>query len=156
MRFHMARLTLEFHQVRPKRFLSLWYIQHKMCTYLVSRLAPSLDEPKQAFTWASSPSCTIRLSKRISEPLARFSQTLHPSYTDTNTVSKWNKTRLHMNHITKEFHRVRPKCFPSQCYVRRKLCTYLASRLALSPNRLKWAPWASSPRSTFGCVQNNF
>jgi hypothetical protein len=42
-------------------------------------------------------------------------------------------------------------------YVRRKPCTYLASRLAQSPNRLNRAStWASSPRSTIGCVQNNF
>jgi hypothetical protein len=35
--------------------------------------------------------------------------------------------------------------------------TYLASRLALPPNILKGAStWASSPRSTIGCVQNNF
>jgi hypothetical protein len=35
-------------------------------------------------------------------------------------------------------------------------CTYLASRLALSPNRLKRAfTWVSSPLSTIGCVQND-
>jgi hypothetical protein len=42
-------------------------------------------------------------------------------------------------------------------YVWRKPCTYLASRLALSPNRPKWAStWVSSPRSTIRCIQNDF
>jgi hypothetical protein len=36
-------------------------------------------------------------------------------------------------------------------------CTYLVSRLALSQNGPKWASsWASSPRSTIGCVQKWF
>jgi hypothetical protein len=36
-------------------FPSLWYVQHKPCTYLVSRLALFPNGPKQAFTWASWP-----------------------------------------------------------------------------------------------------
>jgi hypothetical protein len=51
---------------------------------------------------------------------------------------------------------VRPKQFQSLWYVQRKSCTYLASRLALSPNSLNWASiWASSPWSIIGCVQND-
>jgi hypothetical protein len=49
------------------------------------------------------------------------------------------------------------KTIISLWYVRHKLCTYLSSRLALSPNRLNRAStWASSPRSTIRCVQNEF
>jgi hypothetical protein len=45
----------------------------------------------------------------------------------------------------------------TQWYVRRKPCTYLASRLALSPNRPKRpSTRASSPRRTIGCVQIDF
>jgi hypothetical protein len=41
-------------------------------------------------------------------------------------------------------------------YVRRKPCTYIALKLALSSNRWKRAyTWASSPRSTIGYVQND-
>jgi hypothetical protein len=44
---------------------------------------------------------------------------------------------------------------PVVCW--RKMCIYLVSRLALSPNRPKWAStWASSPKSTIGCVQKDF
>jgi hypothetical protein len=65
--------------------------------------------------------------------------------------------RFHMTNVTEEIHRVRPKWFLSLRYVRRKPCTYLVSRLALCPNRPKRASMsASSPRSTIGCVQNDF
>jgi hypothetical protein len=67
-------------------------------------------------------------------------QTKHLSCTDTNIVSKWTKTRFHTTHITYEFQRVHPKLFMILLYVQSKLCTYLASRLALSPNGLNRAP----------------
>jgi hypothetical protein len=141
-------------------------------------------------------------SKTIFEPMVCLAQTVHLSYTDTNTVSKWIDARFHMTHVTYKLHRVCLKWFPSlmvhstqtvhlSCvkistiskrtetsfhlslvtyayhqvhpkqflmlwYVWCKPCTYIISRLALSPNGPKWASiWASSP-STNGCVQNDF
>jgi hypothetical protein len=62
-----------------------------------------------------------------------------------------------MPHVTKEFYQVCPKWFLSLWYVRHKLCTYIASRLALSPTKPKCAStWALLPRSIIGCVQNDF
>ena len=82
---------------------------------------------------------------------------MHISCTETNTVSKQTKMRFHMTHVIKEFHRVHPNWFLSIWYVPCKLCTYLASRLALSANRPNRAStWAPSPRSTNKCVQNGF
>jgi hypothetical protein len=50
-----------------------------------------------------------------------------------------------------------PKWIPSLLRVRLKLCSYLASRLTLSPNRPKRASiWPTSPRSSIGCTQNDF
>jgi hypothetical protein len=66
--------------------------------------------------------------------------TMHLSRTDTNTVSKQTKTRFHPTHVTYEFYRVRPNIFMSLWYAQCKPCTYLVSRLALSPNRLNRAP----------------
>jgi hypothetical protein len=60
MRFHMTHVTLEFHWVRPKRFMRLWYVWNKPCTYLASRLALFLNGLNRASTWASSPRNTIR------------------------------------------------------------------------------------------------
>jgi hypothetical protein len=59
-RFHMTHFTLEFHRVRPKWFLRLWYVWHKPCTYLASRLALYLNVLNRASTCASSPRSTIR------------------------------------------------------------------------------------------------
>jgi hypothetical protein len=84
-------------------------------------------------------------------------QTVHLSCTDTNTLTKWIKTRFHITHVTFQFHRVRPKWFLRLWYFRHKPCAYLASRLALSPNELNGASTgASLPRSTIGFVQNDF
>jgi hypothetical protein len=76
-------------------------------------------------------------SKMISEPMVHVVQTEHLSCTDSSTVSNWIEMRFHMTHITQEFHWVRLKGFSSLWYVQSKMCTYLASRLALSPNRPK-------------------
>jgi hypothetical protein len=67
--------------------------------------------------------------------MVHLAQTVHLSCTDPNTISKWKEVRFHRTHVTKEFQWVRLKWFSSIWYVRQKLSTYLASRLALSPNR---------------------
>jgi hypothetical protein len=77
-------------------------------------------------------------SKKISKHVVRLAQTMHLSYTDTNTVSKLKEETFHMTHDTKEFHRVHQKWIPSLWYIWRKLCTYLASRLTLFPNVLRF------------------
>jgi hypothetical protein len=41
--FHLSLVTKEYHRVRPKQLLRLWYVRHKSCTYLASRLAISLN-----------------------------------------------------------------------------------------------------------------
>jgi hypothetical protein len=79
-------------------------------------------------------------SKMISESMVRSVQTMHLFCTDANSISNQTETRFHMTHITYKFHRVRPKQFLTQWYIHRKPCTYFASILALSPNKLKWLP----------------
>jgi hypothetical protein len=75
----------------------------------------------------------------IYEAMVHLVQTMDLSCTETNTISKWTETRFCMTHVTYEFHRVRPKWFPNLRYIRRKPCTYLETRLALSPNKPKRA-----------------
>jgi hypothetical protein len=99
-RFYMTHVTLEFHRRRPKRFLRIWYVHRKPCTYLASRLA------LYQMNWIKHPLELYHLgvlsgaSKTISKPTVYLAQTMHLSWTDTNTISKWNKTRFHMTHIT--------------------------------------------------------
>jgi hypothetical protein len=96
------------------------------------------------------------VSKRISEPMVRSAQIVQLSCVKISTIFEQTKTSTHLSLVTKEYHRVLLKWFLSLWYHRRKPCSYLASRLAQSPNRPKWAStWVSSPRSTIGCVQND-
>jgi hypothetical protein len=80
------------------------------------------------------------VSKTISMPMVCSVQTVHLSCSDTNIVSKWTKMRFHTAHVTYEYHRVHLNLFMSLLYVQCKPCTYLASRLALSPNGPNRAP----------------
>jgi hypothetical protein len=99
----------------------------------------------------------LGVSKMISDPMLRSAQTVHQSCVKISTISKQAKTSIHLSLVTKEYHRVCLKWFPSLWYVQRKPCTYLVSRLALSPNRMKQVTtWASSPRSTIGCIPKWF
>jgi hypothetical protein len=111
MRLHMTHVTKVFYQVCQKWFSSLCYVWGKPCTYLASKM--------------------------ISKTMVRLAQTMHQSCKNSNTVSKRTKMRFHMTHVTSVFYPVCPKLFSNLWYVRHKPCTYLASRLSLSPNRLK-------------------
>ena len=89
--------------------------------------------------------------------MVHLAQTVLLSCTDTSTISKQTETRFHRTHIIQQFHWVRPKKIMSLWYIWHIPCTYLASRLALSPNGPKRAStWASSSCSSIGCVQNDF
>jgi hypothetical protein len=86
-----------------------------------------------------------------------LAQIVHLSYTDINIISKRTETSFHMSHVTKEFRWMCRKQFLSLWYIWLKPCTYLASRLAVSRNRMKQASTcALSARCTIGCIQNDF
>jgi hypothetical protein len=59
MSFHLNIITSEYHWVHPKRLLSLWYVWHKLCTYLAQTLTPSPNWPKWDLTWPTSPRVSI-------------------------------------------------------------------------------------------------
>jgi hypothetical protein len=90
-------------------------------------------------------------------PMVHLLQTIHLSFTDINTTSKWTKMSIHLTLVTLELYRVRPKRFLCLSHVRRNTCTYLASRLTLSWNGPKRAStWPTSHRSNIKCVQMIF
>jgi hypothetical protein len=89
--------------------------------------------------------------------LVRSMKTVHLSCVKVSTISKWSESSFHLGLVIYEYHHVCPKWFMSLWYVWRKLCTHLALALALSPNELNQAStWSWSPRSTIGCIQNEF
>jgi hypothetical protein len=100
MRFHITHVTYEFHWVRPKLFMSLWYIQCKPCTYLASRLALSPNGQSRAPPDPRNLGVPSSASKTIYERMVCLTQTEHLSCTDTNTVSIQIETRFHMTHVT--------------------------------------------------------
>jgi hypothetical protein len=155
MRFHTAHVTKEFPQVRANDFWAhgMFFTNHEPMFnqdlhYLQTEWIELPLEPRHL-------GVPLVASKMISESMVRLAQIVHLSCTDTNTISKWTETRFHIPHITNEFHRLRPNWFLILWYIWRKPCTYLASRLALSPNELNRAStWGSSRRTIIRCVQN--
>jgi hypothetical protein len=104
------------------------------CTYLALTLTLSPNGSKRASTWASWPRSTIGCIQNNLWAYGTFGATMHLSCTNTNTICKQTEMSFYLRFINKEYHRVRPKWFLSLGYVRCKPCTYLASRLPLSPN----------------------
>jgi hypothetical protein len=96
----MTHVTDKFHRVRPKQFLSEWYISRKPCTYFASILALSPNELKWLPLKPHHIIVPSGASKTITEPMVHLAQTVHLSCTDTNTVSKQNEIRFDMTHIT--------------------------------------------------------
>jgi hypothetical protein len=93
----------------------------------------------------------------ISMLMVHLVQTMHVSCVKINTISIPTKKSIHFTHVTYEIYRLRPKWLWCPRYIRCKPSSYLASRLILSPNRLKQVfTWYMSRRSTIGCAQNNF
>jgi hypothetical protein len=85
-RFHMSHVTYEFHRVRSKRYPSLWNIRRKPYSYLASRLVLYENRSKWVSTWAMSP----RRTSSVSKWFLGLAKTVHLSYTNPNTVSKWH------------------------------------------------------------------
>jgi hypothetical protein len=60
MCFHLSLVTKEYHLVRPKWFLRLWYVWCKLWIYLAPTLTLSPNAPKWDSTWPTSPRSIIR------------------------------------------------------------------------------------------------
>jgi hypothetical protein len=114
--------------------MSLWYVWRKPSTNLAPTLTLSQNRLKRDSTWPTSPRSFIECHQYYFWAYCTY------ICIDTSTMSKRNKTRFHTTHVTYEFHRVRSNLFMSLWYVLCKLCTYLVSRLALSPNGPNRAP----------------
>jgi hypothetical protein len=99
MRFHTTHVTYEFNRVHPKLFMSLWYVQCKPCTYLVSGLALCPNGPNRAPPDPRHLGVPSGASKTICEPMVCLTQTEHLSCTVANTVSKQIETRFHKTHV---------------------------------------------------------
>jgi hypothetical protein len=91
--FHMTHVTKEYHQVCPKWFMSLWYVQHKLCTYLALRLTLLPNWPKQASTWPMSTRTTVRCVQKYFHACGTFGTNHAPFLCqDDPNRPKWAST----------------------------------------------------------------
>jgi hypothetical protein len=74
--------------VRPKRFLSLWFVWGKPFTGLASRLALSPNRPNELPLEPPHLKVPLGGPKMIPEPMVHLVQTMHLFFTNINTVSK--------------------------------------------------------------------
>jgi hypothetical protein len=156
-RFHMSLFTKEYHRVRPEKFLSLWCIRHKSCTYLAPKLTHLQRDRSEILYDTRHLRVLLGASKYILKHMVRSMQFVHLSCIKISTISKQSKLSFHLSPFTQEYHRVHPKWFLSLWCIRRKLCTYLAPKLTLSPNRPKRdSIWHMSSRSSIGECPNGF
>jgi hypothetical protein len=132
----------------------LW---HKPCTYLAPTVTLSPNEPKWDSTRPTSHRISSGVSKMISKPMVCMVQTVPQSCVKVSTISKWTKMSFRLSLISSDYYRVHLKRFLSLWHARRKVCTYLVSKLELSPNGPKWAStWVSSSTNSIGCIKNHF
>jgi hypothetical protein len=100
--FHLSLITKKSHPVRPIRFLCLWYVHCKPCTYLASRLTltPSLNDRNEIPDDQHHLRVPSSASKMISDPMVRSAQTMHLSCIKISTMSKRTETSFHLNLVT--------------------------------------------------------
>jgi hypothetical protein len=96
VRFQLSLITYEYHRVRPKWFLSLWYVCHKLYTYHASTLILFPNGLKQDSTWPHQLGVLSGVSKMISEPMVCLTQSVHLSCIKGNTISKRTEMRFHI------------------------------------------------------------
>jgi hypothetical protein len=87
-----------------KWFLSLWYVQAKLCTYIAPTLTLSSNEPKRDSTLPTHLGVPLGASKTITEPMECSAQTMHLSCVKISTISKRTQTSFHLSLVTKEYH----------------------------------------------------
>ena len=77
MSFQLSFVTYEYHQVRPKQYLSLWYVWRKPCTYLALTLTASPNRPNEIPHDPRHLRLPMGVSRMIYEPMVRSAQTMH-------------------------------------------------------------------------------
>jgi len=124
----------------------------KPCIYLAPKLKLSPNRQSEIPDDTHHLGVLFGASILIFENMVCSMQTVHLSYIKFSTISKQTILSFHLSPFTYEYHRMCPKWFLSLWCIRRKLCTYLAPKLTLSPNQRKWdSIWHTSSRSSIGC-----
>jgi hypothetical protein len=97
MSLHLSPETKEYHWVRSKQFLSVWYVWRKPCTYFALTLTPSLNGPKQDSTWATLPRSSIGCVQNNFQAYGTFAANRAPICIKICTISKRIETSFHFS-----------------------------------------------------------
>jgi hypothetical protein len=96
-------------------------------------------------------------SKIVFEAVVHSAQIVHLSFVKIDTISGQTESSFHMSLVNIGVPSGASKMISEPVEHSSQMVHVLASRLALSPNEVNQASTlASSPRSTIGCVQNDF
>jgi hypothetical protein len=141
--FHLSLVTSEYHQVCLNRFLSLWYVWCKPCTYLTLTLTSSPSGLIQDSTWPISPMYVWR--KPCTYLVSRLELSLNAP----------NRPLLEHHHVGEPSSASKTTFEPMVCLPQAEhlSCQKIST---ISKQTETASTWASSPRSTIGCVQNEF
>jgi hypothetical protein len=142
--------------VRPNQFPCLRYNRRKLNNYVASRLALSPNGPKQAYTRALSPSSTIRC--------------IQNDFRDNSTFGANHAPMLHQHSHCLQTEQNENPHDPRHLGVLSGACKMISEPMVRSPQTVHIScvnistiskqietsfHFASSPRCTIGCVQNN-
>jgi hypothetical protein len=90
--FHLSLATQEDQLVRPKQYLSLWYVRRKPCTHHASKLTLSPKGPKGDSSWPCHLGVPSGASKTIFCGYGTFGAYCGPIlHWDKNTISNWTE-----------------------------------------------------------------
>jgi hypothetical protein len=156
MSFQTTHVTSEFHRVCQKWFPSLWYIQSKPCSNLASWLALCPNGLKRASTWASSPRSTIGPFQNDFWAYGMFGANRAPILHQQQHCLKMdqNEIRHDPRHLGVLLVASKMISKPLECSV--QTMHWSCVKVSTIPKRTKTSfYWASSPRCTIRCVQND-
>jgi hypothetical protein len=155
MRFHLSLVTREYHWVHRKQLLILWYVLRKPCTYLAPTLTLSPNRPKRDSTWPMPPRSIIRCVRNDFQANDTFGANWATILHQESHYLQMDRNELPLE----PHHQVVPSGASKMTFelMVRLAQTYLAPTLTLSLNTPKRdSSWSTSPRSSIGCVQNDF
>jgi uncharacterized protein YbdZ (MbtH family) len=160
MRFHMTHSPRSSIRCVQGDFLSLWYVQRKLCTYIAPTLTLFPNRSKQDSTWPSHLGVPSGASKMISKPMLRSVQPctyIAPTLTMSPNGPK--RDSIWPTHLGVPSGASKKISEPIICSTQTMhlSSSYIAPALTLSPNWSKQdSTWPTSPRSSILCVQNVF
>jgi hypothetical protein len=135
--------------------MSLWYIWRKPCTYLLPILTPSPNEKKWDLNWPTSPRSSIRcIQNDFIRDYGTFGANHSPivrHYHQTNQ----NKLSLEPRHLGVPSGASKTIPRPMVCLAQTMHLSCIDTNTISKWTKMRFG-LTTSPRSSIGCIQNDF